>query len=239
MRTRRIRAILQKELREYRRNRQIVISMVVLPLVFIIEPAIQIFSLPASSASSLSGQQPLVYMLAIPAIVPATVAAYSVAGERQQGSLEPVLTTPILAKEFLLGKALAALVPVLIVSYVVFGVFVGAIELFAHPQVASAVLQAPEVLAQIGFTPLVAGFSIWVGIAISARSSDPRVASQLSILASLPVIALAVLISTGVIHAGLVLVIVFGWVLLWIDAMAWRAVGPMFDRERLITGNRA
>ena len=59
-------------------------------------------------------------MLGIPALVPAFLAAYSVVGERQQGTLEPVLTTPIRREEFLLGKALAALVPSLAVAYVVY-----------------------------------------------------------------------------------------------------------------------
>jgi hypothetical protein len=108
---RRVRAILRKELRDYRRNRQIVVSMAVLPLVFSIYPAVELFALPASASGVLLHTQALVYMLAIPAIVPAVVAAYSVAGERQQDTLEPVLTTPIRAEELLLGKGLAALAP--------------------------------------------------------------------------------------------------------------------------------
>jgi ABC-type Na+ efflux pump permease subunit len=115
----RVRAISRKELREYRRNRQLVVTMAVLPLVFIITPAVQIFTQPASAAGTLAHEQVLVYMLAIPAIVPATFAVISVAGERQQGTLEPVLTTPIRRDEFLLGKALAALVPAISVSYAV------------------------------------------------------------------------------------------------------------------------
>ncbi len=38
------------------------------------------------------------------------VAAYAVVGERQQGTLEPVLTTPVRREEFLLGRALASFV---------------------------------------------------------------------------------------------------------------------------------
>ncbi len=45
------RAIFRKELREYRRNRQLVATMAVLPLVFIITPAVQIFTQPASAAA--------------------------------------------------------------------------------------------------------------------------------------------------------------------------------------------
>jgi ABC-type Na+ efflux pump permease subunit len=238
MSARRIRAIFRKELREYRRNRQIVVSMAVLPLLFSVYPIIQIFALPESASGALLHKQPLLYMLAIPAIVPATVAAYSVAGERQQATLEPVLTTPIRREEFLLGKALAAIVPTLAVSYGVFGVFVAAIELLAQPSVTSAVLRGPELLGQLLYTPLVAALSIWAGIAISARSNDSRVATQLSVLASFPIIAVTTVISVGAVHVTLRPALVLGAALLLIDCLGWRIVSPMFDRERLITGTR-
>ena len=237
--TRRVRAIFGKELREYRRNRQIVVSMAVLPLVFSVYPSIEILALPGSASGVLLGRQPLVYMLALPAIVPAVVAAYSVAGERQQDTLEPVLTTPIGREEFLLGKALAALVPSLAVSYGVFGVFVAAMKLFAQPPVASALLRGPGLLAELLFIPLVAALSIWAGIAISARSSDPRVATQLSVLASAPLVAVTTVISVGGVHVGFGLALGLGVALLLIDGLGWRIVSPMFDRERLITGTRS
>src|ERR1700686_5295713 len=106
MRTTRVRAIFSKEVREYRRTRAIVVTMAVVPLVFLIEPLIQIFNLPAASAATLLHKHPLLYMLGIPAIVPGFMAAAAVVGERQQGTLEPVLTTPISREELILGKAL-------------------------------------------------------------------------------------------------------------------------------------
>jgi ABC-2 type transport system permease protein len=236
---RRVQAILRKELREYRRNRQIVVSMAVLPLVFSVYPAIQLLSLPASAAGELLHKQALVYMLAIPAIVPAVVAAYSVAGERQQDTLEPVLTTPIRAEELLLAKGLAALVPSLAVSYAVLGAFLAAIELFAQPGVAPALLRGPALPAQLLFTPLVAGLSIWAGIAISARSSDPRVATQLSVLANAPLVVVTTTISTGGLYVTPRLALALGAALLLIDGLGWRIVSPMLDRERLITGTRS
>ena len=133
----RIRAIFRKELREYQRNRSIVLTMAVIPLVFVLGPLINIFALPSDAAGALRFEHILVYMLGIPAIVPAVIASYSVVGERLQGSLEPVLTTPIPRDEFLLAKALAALVPSLLISYVVFIGVVVAIELFAQPGIAS------------------------------------------------------------------------------------------------------
>ncbi len=235
----RIRAITRKELREYRHNRQIVATMSILPLVFSVYPIIEIFVLPASVAGVLANRQPLIYMLALPAIVPGTVASYSVAGERQQGTLEPVLSTPIRAEEFLLGKAIAALIPSLVISYGVFGVFVAAIEFLAQPAMASAVLQGPEVLTQLLFTPPVAALSIWVSTAISSRSSDPRAAAQLSTLASLPTIVVTTMISVGGIHGTFRLALLLGAALLIVDGLGWRLVSPLFDRERLITGSKS
>ena len=53
-RTRRVRAIYRKELREYRRNRSLVAGMAILPLIFAINPLVTIFALPASALASCS-----------------------------------------------------------------------------------------------------------------------------------------------------------------------------------------
>lgn len=234
----RVRAIYRKELREYRRNGSIVATMAVIPLVFVAFPLLEVLALPASAAGAFLSGDPLAVLLGIPAIVPSVVAAYSVVGERQQGTLEPVLTTPIRREELLLAKALAALVPSLAVAYAVYAFFLACTEVFAQPAVASAVLQGSDLLAQLLFTPLVAGSSIWVGIAISMRSSDARVAQQLGALASLPAIVAAYLIAFNVIHATLGLAFGLAAMLLILDGFGWWIVSTAFDRERLITGTR-
>ena len=118
---RRVRAIFRKELREYRHNGNIIVAMVIFPLIFLIQPLLTVLTQAASASSGLAHEHVLLYMLAIPALVPAALASYSVVGERQQGTLEPVLATPIRREEFLLGKALAAFVPSLAISYAVLG----------------------------------------------------------------------------------------------------------------------
>ena len=139
--SRRVRAILRKELREYRHNGFIVWTMAIFPLIFLIQPLVVVFVLPASASNELSHGHLLLYMLGIPAIVPAAVAAYAVVGERQQGTLEPVLTTPVRGEELLLGKALAALVPSVAIAYAVYALFLALVGLFAQPAVASALLR--------------------------------------------------------------------------------------------------
>jgi ABC-type Na+ efflux pump permease subunit len=238
----RIRAILVKELRDYRRNRFVVVfTMTILPLIFIALPIVQLLTTPATAASSKLDTRvgiSLLYLLLIPAIVPSTLAAYSVVGEREQGTLEPILITPIRREEFLVGKALAVLLPTLIIAYTIFGIFLAATALFAHSGIASAVFAGSHVLVQLLFTPLLAGWSIWVGIAISARSSDIRVAQQLSVFANLPPLAIVALMTFNVIKPSTGLAFGLAAALLAVDGLGWRAVAAMFDRERLITGTR-
>jgi ABC-type Na+ efflux pump permease subunit len=233
---RRLRAIFRKELREYRRNRSIVVGMAIFPLIFLVQPLVSVFAVSAAASVALRHHHELVYMLAIPALVPATLAAYSVVGERQQGTLEPVLSTPIRRQELLLGKALAVFVPSIAIAYAVFAVFVVLVELFAAPGVAPALIQGQDVLAQLIFTPLIAGWSIWLGLAISTRASEVRVAQQLAVLASLPTIAVTTTISLNVIRPTTGLVLGLAIALLVGNRLGWRVVAAMFNRERLIAG---
>ena len=235
MNWRRVRAIFRKELREYRHNGNIIYAMAILPLIFLLQPLIEAFTIPSNGSASLRRENSLLYMLAIPVLVPAALAAYSVVGERIQGTLEPVLSTPIRSEELLFGKALAAFVPSVVVAYGIFGLFIAAVELFAHQGVATALIRGPDLLAQLIFTPLLATLSIWVGIAVSTRASDPRVASQLSLLASLPAVAVTSLIAFNVIPATLHVALGLGIVLLVLSRLGWRFATALFNRERLIT----
>jgi ABC-type Na+ efflux pump permease subunit len=243
MNTGRLIAVVRKELREYRRSRSIVGTMVVLPLLFLIEPLGVIFGenplTPAAQVQKVVGSVFLI-LLITPAILPAVIAAYSVVGERDQGTLEPLLTTPVRREELLLGKALAVIAPSVILAYVIFGLIEIAAQLFArNPGVATALGQGPHVLAEILFAPLLAGWSSWVGIGISARSSDARVAQQLGTLASLPPLAIAALMALNVFAPSVKLALMLGVGLLAADIVMWRVVSAMFDRERLITGTKA
>ncbi|MDQ2847826.1 MAG: ABC transporter permease subunit [Actinomycetota bacterium] len=237
----RVGAILGKEVRDYRRNRFVIGTMAMVPIIFIIAPMIQLFAANATAGTAHLSTRiglSLIYLLVIPVTVPAVLAAYSVVGEREQGTLEAVLITPIRREEFLIGKALAAFVPTLVISYAIFGIFLAAAALFAHPVIASAIYAGTHLLVQLLFTPLLAGWAIWVGIAVSARSTDVRVAQQLSVLGSVPPLAVLALMSLNVITVSTGVVIGLAAALLAVDLLAWRVVAAMFDRERLVTGRR-
>ena len=118
----RIRGVVLKELREYRRSPFIVGTM-----------AVSRSSFSSSRSSSSSGSEPhprwavdksvsatFLLLLITPVLIPAVLAAYSVVGEREQGTLEPLLTTPVRREELLLGKALGVVVPTVAIAYLVF-----------------------------------------------------------------------------------------------------------------------
>ena len=241
--TRRVRAVVRKELRDYRRKRAIVVTMAVLPLVFLLQPVLTIFLLPTSTSQSTLHQVlvlPLLYLLLIPTIMPSTLAAYTVVGEREQGTLEPLLTTPIRQQEFILGKAGAVMIPTLVLSYTVFGIFLAVVALFAHPVIATAFFhQGAVLLALFLLTPLLAGWAIVVGMAISVRASEVRVAQQLGALASFPPIGVIALLAVGVLQPTFAVALEVALGLLVADALALRIISGMFNRERLVTGAKA
>jgi ABC-type Na+ efflux pump permease subunit len=239
----RVWAVVHKEVRDYRRRRSIVVTMLVLPCLFLINPVLTVFFTPASTASSTLDKTisiSLIFFLIIPVMMPSALAAYSVVGEREQGTLEPVLTTPIRREELIAGKAAAIMLPTVALSYAIFGLFLVVTQLFANPIVASALFhQGPILLALLLFTPLLAGWAIVVGMGISVRASEIRVAQQLGMLASVPLIGLFLLLAVGVIRPTFLVAIVFAVALLLIDVRAARLVARMFDRERLVTGAKA
>jgi ABC-2 type transport system permease protein len=233
---RRVRAIFVKELREYGRNRSLVAAMALYPLIFTVQPLIAIFAAPSATAASIAGRHELTFMLGIPILVPAALAAFAVAGERQQETLEPVLATPITREEFLLGKALAVFLPSLVIAYFVFALFIAVVELFAKPGIAPALISTDDVIVQVLFTPLLAAWSIWVGIAVSTRSNDVRVAQQLSVLSSLPLILVTIMFAFNIIQPSFELVVLIGVLLFVADVIGWRLIAPLFNREKLISG---
>ena len=121
----RVISVVRKEVREFRRNRFVLGTMAVLPFIFLITPMITIFRIPASATGpQLKAAVGVIslLMLIIPIAIPPVIAAYSVVGERDQGTLEPVLTTPLRASELLLGKAAAAFLPSVGIAYAIYGV---------------------------------------------------------------------------------------------------------------------
>lgn len=235
----RVGAVVRREVRDFRRNRFVLVTMGVLPFVFMISPILTLFRVPESASGTqvkaAVGAISLI-LLIIPVVIPPVIAAYSVVGEREQGTLEPVLTAPVQASELLLGKALAVFIPAVVLAYALYGIIATTVVLGAAHVVRSVLFHPPQLLAEIVFIPLLALWSIWACMAISTRASDVRVAQQLGTLAGLPLLGFTSLISFQVITPTIPIAVGLALALLALDVAGWWIVSRLFDTERLVTG---
>lgn len=239
MSRRRVAAVVRREVRDFRRNRFVIVTMAVTPIVFLITPMITLFKIPDSTAGSPArGAVGVIslFLLIVPTVIPPVIAAYSVVGERDQGTLEPVLTSPVQASELLLGKALAVFIPSVAIAYVMYAIVLISVRFGAAHVVRDVIFHPPQLIAQILFAPLLALWSIWACIGISTRATDVRVAQQLGTLAGLPLLAFTSLISFQLITPSVPLAAGLALALLALDIVGWRIVSQLFDPERLITG---
>jgi ABC-type Na+ efflux pump permease subunit len=233
----RVKAVLRKEFREYRRNRMIVLTMGALPAVFLVLPLVQSLLIPDDGPQGMyaaAAGQALLLFLIVPLMIPSTVAAYSVIGEREQGTIEPVLTTPVEDTELLAGKALAAAIPAALVAWALFGIFMLVILLFGSDRMADA-MWATQPQGALVLVPALAGFSTVVSLAISVRSRDIRVAQQLAGLATLPAFGVIAVFSFGLVDPTMSVLVGAAAAIAAVDVAGWRVVAAMFDRERLLT----
>jgi ABC-type Na+ efflux pump permease subunit len=230
--------VIRKEFREYRRNRFILVTMAALPVVLLAILAAETFALP-EGASEATLRRPvgeaLLFLQLIPVMLPTTIAAYAVMGEREQRTLETVLTTPVKDRELLAGKAIAAVLPAVAIAWLLFGVYVSLAEIFAPHVVLEQIWTVEQAVAMGLLAPALAAFAIVVGIIVSLRSSDFRVAQQLAVLASAPVIAFVALITFRVLDPSVGLYAAAAAAVFLVDAVLWRVGVRLFNRERLLT----
>ena len=88
---------------------------------------------PAAAAEAFLFQQFLLLFLVAPIVGAVSLAAYSVVGEKQGRTLEPLLTTPLTTVEMLLSKVLAAFLPSLVIEAAGLLVYFLLVNAFAAP----------------------------------------------------------------------------------------------------------
>ncbi|MEK6221557.1 MAG: ABC transporter permease subunit, partial [Chloroflexota bacterium] len=178
----------------------------------------------------------IVLFLLLPVIIPVTIAAYSIVGEKNTHTLEPLLATPIRTYELLLGKALAAVFPALGATWIGFLIFViGTQQITQSPQLMAEILSPLWLLAILVVAPLLSVAGVSVAVMISSRVNDPRVAEQLSALVVLPILMVFMGQSFGLIQINQTVVIWFALILLILDTVLIYFAVQLFQRETILT----
>src|SRR2546428_171885 len=139
----------------------------------------------------------LILFMLIPTVVPLTMAIYSVIGEKSARTLEPLLATPVGVGDLLFAKSLASTVPSVLVTWIAYAIYLGSVIALGSRAAQNAVTAPRWILAIVVMVPLLTLLSVNLGILISTRVNDVRVAQQIGGLVVVPVVALGIAQVTG------------------------------------------
>lgn len=176
-----------------------------------------------------------VMLVMIPVTASMSLAAYSVVGEKQARSLEPLLVTPITTFELLGAKVLGAFVPSMILTAAFFAIYVLAAALFARPGVAWVLLGPRTAGTVFILGPLAALAALQMAVCVSSRVNDARTAQQIGVFVILPIAGLLVGQLAGAIQLTVTLIAWITLGLLVINVALMRVAIALFDRETILT----
>jgi ABC-2 type transport system permease protein len=257
-----IRTIVKKEWAEVFRNKLVLFTVAFLPLILTAIPLVILGSMGAdpdlsSATAALPSQfealcpdgltggecfqvymvnQFMVMFMILPLAIPATIASYSIVGEKTTRSLEPLLATPITTTELLVGKSLSALLPAVLATYGAFLIFaIGSAIMVRNPILLTALLDIRWLLAISILGPLMALMAVSVSVMVSSRVNDPRVAEQISMVVIIPVLLIFFGQLAGVIVLNQNVVLIGVAVMLVVDFFLIRFAVQTFQRETILT----
>jgi ABC-2 type transport system permease protein len=176
-----------------------------------------------------------VMLVLIPVTASMSLAAYSVVGEKQARSLEPLLVTPITTFELLGAKVLGAFVPSIVLTAGYFLVYILTAAVFARPGVAWALVGFRTVGTVFVLGPLAALAALQMAVCVSSRVNDARTAQQIGVFVILPIAGLLVGQLAGAIQLTVTLITWITLGLLVVNAGLMRVAIALFDRETILT----
>lgn len=251
--------IIDKEWAEIFKNRLILYTMFLMPLLFTALPLVMLGAMGGQSTGDVTDMPPqflelcgelqgtecyqlfmsnqfLLLFMMLPLVIPATIAAYSIVGEKTTRCLEPLLATPISTVELLLGKGLAALIPGVAAGWGSFALFaLGAWILVDNPALLARLLDGMWFIAIGVVGPLVALAGISVAIMVSSRVNDPRTAEQITMVLIIPLLGLFFAQIAGVVMVNAGLLWALAGVLVLVDVgLVWLGARA-FQRETILT----
>lgn len=242
----RIWTLMVKEWEEAVRNTLIVVSTVVPAVLFVAIPIVTLkvgnvgFNVggpvpPSPALKRMVLDQFLLMFMIIPVMLPTTMVAYSVVGEKVNRSLEPLLATPLSVEEILLGKGLAGLLPGVGISWLAYLALAGGLYFLVSPETVREVLNLKWLLALVLVGPLFALFTTLLVLIVSSRTTDPRAAQQVGAMVVIPVVALTIGNAAGRILVGPLSMIGGAALLLVASLVMLRLAVRIFQRETILT----
>ena len=265
MNRQRIGALVRKDWLELLRNRQALVPILIVPLIFVVAFPAAIILLGRSGLladqsdmtdfldlfptelvpSQYDDIQAIVYLaltymlgplfLIIPIMLGSITASSSFVGEKERHTLEGLLYTPITNVELVLAKVLVSLIPSVLVTWLAFVTCALVVNILGWPLFDAWFFPNLIWLVMVvALAPLLAFLSVLLIVAVSQRSVTMQSAQSASVFLILPVIALIVSQSAGLVLFNTWLVLAASVVVALLDAALFWFVATRFNRERLL-----
>lgn len=234
--------IARKDLTVARRRPSILASLLIFPLAVAIGlPSILALEVRRGHGTFTSllplGDAFAFFFLIGSVIVANALASYSLAGEKVEKSLEPLLATPATDGEILLGKVLGAFLPTIAGMLLGVVLFMGYFDALSHGSLGYLYYPNWSIAALLGVAmPLACLFSVECNVWVSSWASDVRTAQQTGSLFVLPFAALYVAGELKVITLDTPTLLEIAAVLAVIDLALFFLSRATFRREEILTG---
>ena len=257
----RIRTIIDKEWAEVFKNKMVLFTVGLMPVLFVVilvaqlaimrqvpanemknTPAVVLEACRAQSLSDIECAQGylvgsfMALFLIIPVMIPVTIAAYSIVGEKATHSLEPLLATPTSTTEIILGKGLASVIPAIVATWLSYALFMVAARMLAVSDRVFALIADPMwLVGMLVAAPLLCILSVTTAVAVSSRVNDPRAAEQLSAMLVIPVMVLLFGRIIGFLTLNVTTMLIFSLLLLVVNFGMLALTVKLFQREVILT----
>lgn len=200
-----------------------------------IDPALADLGLEAL-AQVIFGRQFSTLFLLLPMVIPNVLASYSIVGEKNRRTLEPLLAVPISTGDLLLGKVLAAILPGIALTWLCALIFAAGLGFVAvDPVVPGLVLHPGWMVILLLTSPILALISVALTVMVSARVNDPRSAQQIVGVLIVPVMLLFFGQMLGLFVLNPAVALLFSLVLALVAVgLLWLAT-QVFQREKILT----
>lgn len=177
-----------------------------------------------------------VFYLLMTVITASMGAAFSIVGEKQQRTLEPILATPISDRELMISKLIAITLPSILITWA--AGLIGALISNVLGYRAFGVVLLPDrfwAMALFVLAPLAGICGALLALRVSARMSSAQAASQFTGLVVMPGLLLAIGLAGKTLTLSFSAVLVFAFVLLLALIYLFRMNLRKFEREEILT----
>jgi ABC-2 type transport system permease protein len=190
---------------------------------------------PEAAAEAFLFQQFLLLFLVAPIFGAVSLAAYSVVGEKQGRTLEPLLTSPMATWEILVAKGLASFLPSLAIELAGLCVYLLLVRATALPGVTATLVNARSLILVGLVGPFASLTALQMTIAVSSRVNDARSAQQIAVLIVLPLVVMLIgqIAGAFIVTTPMLLLVALGLAISWMFLIVLSVA--LFERETILT----